>query len=71
MSKIKNQYKNPFLKTQALSETQKKLLNKAVQLQQINNLSEAKTICKIILKAEPNNAEANHLLGVIFLQFDD
>ena len=71
MSKIKNQYKNPFLKTQALSENQKKLLNKAVQLQQINNLFEAKIICKTILDAEPNNAEANHLLGVIFLQFDD
>ena len=47
------------------------MIQRQVQLQQINNLSEAKTICKIILKAEPNNAEANHLLGVIFLQFDD
>ena len=45
------------------------LLGLAMQHQQAGNLSQAEAICRDILRVEPRNPHALHLLGVVAYQF--
>lgn len=47
------------------------LLDKAIELQKNGNLEEALSCYKTVIKYDPNNSEAFHLLGTIYYQKND
>ena len=49
----------------------KKILSLALQKHQKNNLKEAEALYKEILKLNPNHADANNNLGIIFMELGE
>ena len=75
MARKSQQYTNPFLKAKVRSaptgDISRSTINDAISLHQQGRLSEAKAIYELILKADPKNSDALHLLGVVAYQHQE